>query len=127
MKNIVRYACILMAVIAAYCLIFESFIIFCRGLAGAGQFAISFVNHVGMLAVGIMGLKFRDDAEKQRLLTGISAMQTAFCLFAVFVRNTLWITLKSVGISEWLSIACSIVLLVYYIKGAVRSKKENLT
>ena len=127
MKNIIRYACILMAVIAAYCLIFESFILLCNGLAGAGLFAISFVNHVGMLAVGIMGLKFRDDAEKQRLLAGISAMQTAFCLFAVFVRNTLWITLKSVGISEWLSIACSIVLLVYYIKGAVRSKKENLT
>ena len=127
MKNIVRYACILMTIIAAYCLIFESFIIFCRSLAGAGQFAISFVNHVGMLAVGIMGLKFRDDAEKQRLLAGISAMQTVFCLFAVFVRNTLWITLKSVGISEWLSIACSIVLLVYYIKGAVRVKRENFT
>ena len=116
-----------MAVIATYCLIFESFIIFCRGLAGAGQFAISFVNHVGMLAVGIMGLKFRNDAEKQRLLAGVSGMQTVFCLFAVFVRNTLWITLKSVGISEWLSIACSIFLLVYYIKGAVRVKRENFT
>ena len=127
MKNIVRYACILMAVIAAYCLIFESFIIFARGLAGAGQFAISFVNHVGMLAVGIMGLKFRDDAEKQKLLACISVMQTVFCLFTVFVCNTLWITLKNIGISDWMSIACSIVLLVYYIKGAVRVKKENLT
>ena len=116
-----------MTVIAAYCLIFESFILLCNGLAGAGQFAISFVNHVGMLAVGIMGLKFRDDAEKQRLLAGISAMQTAFCLFAVFVRNTLWITLKTIAISEWLSIACSIFLLVYYIKGAVRVKRENFT
>ena len=127
MKNIVRYACMLMAVIATYCLIFESFILLCNGLAGPAKFTISFINHVVMLTVGIMGLKYRDDAEKQKMLAGISAMQTAFCLFAVFVRNTLWITLKSVGISEWLSIACSIFLLVYYIKGAVRSKKENLT
>lgn len=127
MKNIVRYACILMVVIAAYCLIFESFIIFCRGLAGPAQFTFSFINHVAMLITGIMGIKYRDDNEKQKILAGISGMQTAFCLLAVFICNSLWITLKTVGISEWLSIACSVVLLVYYIKGAVRVKKESIT
>ena len=127
MKNIIKYACILMIVIAGYSLIFETYIILRGGLAGPARFTFSFINHVAMLITGIMGIKYRDDAEKQKMLAGISGMQTVFCLFAVFFCNTLWITLKNIAISEWLSIACSIFLLVYYIKGAVRSKKENLT
>lgn len=127
MKNIVRYACMLMVAIAAYCLIFEGFIILGNGLAAPARFTFSFINHVGMLITGIMGLKYRDDDEKQKMLAGISGMQTVFCVLAVVVCNSLWITLKNVGINEWLSIACSVVLLVHYVNGAVRVKKENLT
>ncbi len=127
MKNIVRYACILMIVIAGYCLIFETYLILRGGLAGPAQFTFSFINHVAMLITGIMGLKYRDDNEKQKMLAGISGMQTIFCLLAVVICNSLWLTVKAIGIGDWLSITCSIVLLVYYIKGAVRVKKENMT
>ena len=116
-----------MIVIAGYSLIFETYIILRGGLAGPAQFTFSFINHVAMLITGIMGIKYRDDDEKQKMLAGISGMQTIFCLLTVVVCNLLWITLKSIGIGEWLSIACSIVLLVYYIKGAVRVKRENFT
>ena len=124
MKNIVRYACMLMVAIAAYCLIFEGFIILGNGLAAPARFTFSFINHVGMLITGIMGLKYRDDDEKQKTLAGISGLQTLFCLLAVFICNSLWITMKWIGISDLLSIVCSIALLVYYVKGAIRVKKE---
>ena len=127
MKNIIKYACILMIVIAGYSLIFETYIILRGGLAGPAQFTFSFINHVAMLITGIMGIKYRDDDEKQKTLAGISGMQTIFCLLTVVVCNSLWITLKSIGIGDLLSIACSVVLLVNYLKGAARVKKENLT
>ena len=116
-----------MTVIAGYSLIFETYLILRGGLAGPAMITISFINHVAMLITGIMGMKYRDDDEKQKMLAGISGMQTVFCVLAVVVCNSLWITLKNVGISEWLSIACSVVLLVHYVNGAVRVKKENLT
>ena len=126
MKNIIKYACILMTVIAGYNLIFETYLILRGGLAGPAMITISFINHVAMLITGIMGMKYRDDNEKQKMLAGISGMQTIFCLLAVFICNSLWLTVKAIGIGDWLSIACSIMLLVYYIKGAVKVKKENM-
>ncbi len=126
MKNIIKYACILMTVIAGYSLIFETYLILRGGLAGPAQFTFSFINHMAMLITGIMGMKYRDDDEKQKMLAGISGMQTIFCLLAVFICNSLWITLKAIGLADLLSIACSVILLAYYIKGASRVKKENM-
>lgn len=124
MKNIIKYVCIIMIVIAGYELLFETYVILRGGLSGPATFTISFINHVAMLVTGIMGLKNRDDDEKQKTLAGISGLQTLFCLLAVFICNSLWITMKWIGISDLLSIVCSIALLVYYVKGAVRVKKE---
>ena len=78
-----------------------------------------------MLIVGVLGLKIRDDDEKQKMLVGISGMQMIILLLAVFVGHSLWVTIKTIGIVDILSIATSVTLLVYYIKGAVRVKKEK--
>lgn len=125
MKNIIKYVCIIMIVIAGYELLFETYVVLRGGLSGPATFTISFINHVAMLVTGIMGLKNRDDDEKQKMLAGISGLQLILCLLAIFVgRYSIWIAIKTLGIGDWLSIVCSVILLVYYIKGAIRVKKE---
>ena len=127
MKNIIKYVCIIMIVIAGYELLFETYVILRGGLSSPATFTISFINHIAMLTVGVLGLKFRDEDERQKMLAGISGLQLMFCLLAIFVgRYSLWIAIKTLGIGDWLSIVCSVVLLVYYIKGAIRIKRRNL-
>ena len=126
MKNLIKYVCIAMIVIAAWRLPFEIYVIFRNGFSAPADFTIPFVNHILMLVAGILGLKFRDDDERQKMLAGISGLQTIFCLLSVFVdRYSILIAIKTLGIGDWLSIICSVGLLVYYIRGAIRVKKEK--
>ncbi len=127
MKNLIKYASIAMIVLGAYVLITRSFLLYgFRIFDSAPSIMFEFFNSVAMLIVGIMGLKFRDDGERQKMLAGISGMQTLFCLLSVFVgRYSMWIAIKTLGIGEWLSIICSVMLLVYYIRSAIRVKKEK--
>ncbi len=126
MKNLIKYVCIAMIVLAAFSGFFEGYLLLRASMGAPAQFTLSFINHVAMLIVGIMGLKFRDDGERQKMLAGISGMQTLFCLLSVFVgRYSMWIAIKTLGIGDWLSIICSVMLLVYYIRGAIRVKKEK--
>ncbi len=127
MKNLIKYASIAMIVIAALELPFEIYVVFRNGFSGPAQFTLSFINHVAMLIVGVMGLKFRDDDEKQKMLAGISGMQLILCLLAIFgdrVSISLWATLKNTDVIDWLSIICSVVLLVYYVQGMIKVKKK---
>ena len=125
MKKILKYVCIAMIVIAGYNLIFESFLVFSGGFAGPAGATIPFIAHATMLITGIIGLKHRDNPEKQKMLAGISGMQTLLCLLAIFISYSLWIVLKPIGIIDTLSVICSVVLLVYYIRGAVKLKREE--
>lgn len=125
MKNIIKYVCIAMIIISSYELIFDISTIVRVGLVGHYIFTLPFISHIAMLIVGVLGLKIRDDDEKQKMLAGISGMQMIILLLAVFVGNSLWVTIKTIGIVDILSIATSVTLLVYYIKGAVRVKKEK--
>ena len=83
------------------------------------------IYFIGMLVIGILGIKLGGDDEKQKMLAGISGMQMILCLLAVFVGNSLLATIKTIGIVDILSIAISATLLVYYIKGTVRVNKEQ--
>lgn len=126
MKNLIKYVCIAMILIAAWRLPFEIYVVFRNGFSAVADFTIPFINHVLMLVVGIMGLKFRDYDERQKMLAGISGMQLILCLLSVFVGHfSLRGVLKSLGIDDLLSIICSVILLVYYIRGSIRVKKEN--
>lgn len=126
MKNLIKYASIAMIVLASFSVLFEGYLLLRSSMGAPAQFTLSFINHVAMLIVGVMGLKFRDDGERQKMLAGISGMQTLFCLLSVFVgRYSIWIAIKTLGIGDWLSIICSVVLLAYYIRGAIRVKKEK--
>ena len=125
MKNIIKYICIAMIVISGWELIFDISTLVRVGFVDHYVFTLPFINHIAMLTVGVLGLKFRDEDERQKMLAGISGLQLMFCLLAIFVgRYSLWIALKTLGIGDWLSIVCSVILLVYYIKGAIRVKKE---
>ncbi len=126
MKNIIKYVCIAMIVISGWELISDISTIVRVGFVDHYVFTLPFINHIAMLTVGVLGLKFRDEDEKQKMLAGISGLQLILCLLAIFVgRYSIWIAIKTLGIGDWLSIACSVVLLVYYIKGAIRVKREN--
>jgi len=126
MKNLIKYLCIAMIVLAVFGGFFEGYLLLRSSMGAPAQFTISFVNHVLMLVAGIMGLKFRDDDERQKMLAGISGMQLIFCLLSVFVGHfSLRGVLKSLGIDDLLSIICSVILRVYYIRGAIRVKKEK--
>ena len=126
MKNLIKYVCIAMIVLAVFGGFFEGYLLLRSSMGAPAQFTISFVNHILMLVAGIMGLNFRDDDERQKMLAGISGMQTIFCLLSVFVdRYSIWIAIKTLGIGQWLSIIFSIFLLVYYIQGMIRVKKKR--
>ena len=126
MKNLIKYVCIAMIVLAVFGGFFEGYLLLRSSTGAPAQFTISFVNHILMLVAGIMGLKFRDDDERQKMLAGISGMQTIFCLLSVFVdRYSILIAIKTLGIGDWLSIICSVVLLVYYVQGMIRVKKKR--
>lgn len=126
MKNIIKYICIAMIVISGYELILDISTLVRVGFLDHYVFTLPLISHIAMFTVGVLGLKFRDEDEKQKMLAGISGLQLILCLLAIFVgRYSIWIAIKTLGIGDWLSIACSVVLLVYYIKGAIRVKKEN--
>ena len=126
MKNFIKYVCIAMIVLASISVLSECYLLFRSTLGAPAQLTLSFINHVAMLIVGIMGLKFREEDEKQKMLAGISGMQTMFCLLAMFVgRYSIWVAIKTLSISKWLTIICSVVLLAYYIRGAIRVKKGH--
>ena len=126
MKNLIKYVCIAMIVLAVFGGFFEGYLLLRSSMGAPAQFTISFVNHVLMLVAGIMGLKFRDDDERQKMLAGISGMQTILCLVSVFAdRYSILVAIKTLSIGKWLTIICSVVLLAYYIRGAIRVKKEN--
>lgn len=127
MKNIIKYVCIAMIVISGWELIFDISTLVRVGFVDHYVFTLPFINHIAMLTVGVLGLKFHDEDERQKMLAGISGLQLMFCLLAIFVgRYSLWIAIKTLGIGDWLSIVCSVILLVYYIKGAIRVKRRNL-
>ena len=127
MKNIIKYVCIAMIVISGWELISDISTIVRVGFVDHYVFTLPFINHMAMLTVGVLGLKFRDEDERQKMLAGISGLQLMFCLLAIFVgRYSLWIALKTLGIGDWLSIVCSVILLVYYIKGSIRVKRRNI-
>jgi len=126
MKNLIKYVCIAVIVLAVFGGFFEGYLLLRSSMGTPAQLTFSFVNHILMLVAGIMGLKFQDDDEKQKMLAGISGMQTTFCLLSVFVnRYSIWIAIKTLGIGDWLSIICSLVLLVYYIQGMIRVKEKR--
>jgi len=126
MKNFIKYVCIAMIVLASLSVLSECYLLFRSSLGAPAQLTLSFINHVLMLVVGIMGLKFRDDDERQKMLAGISGMQTILCLVSVFAdRYSILVAIKTLSIGKWLTIICSVVLLTYYIRGAIRVKKEN--
>ena len=126
MKNIIKYVCIAMIAISGYELFSDISTIVRVGFVDHYVFTLPFINHMAMLTVGVLGLKFHDEDERQKMLAGISGLQLMFCLLAIFVgRYSLWIALKTLGIGDWLSIVCSVILLVYYIKSAIRVKRRN--
>ncbi len=125
MRNLIKYVCIAMIVIAIFSLFVESYLLLSSITGAPASVTFSFINHLGMFIVGVLGLKFRNDNEKQKMLAGISGMQMILCLLAVYVCNTLWITLKMIGIGDILAITTSAILLIYYIKGAIKYKKEQ--
>jgi hypothetical protein len=115
-----------MIVISGYELILDISTLVRVGFLAHYVFTLPLISHIAMFTVGVLGLKFRDEDEKQKMLAGISGLQLILCLLAIFVgRYSIWIAIKTLGIGDWLSIACSVVLLVYYIKGAIRVKREN--
>ena len=127
MKNIIKYVCIAMIAISGYELFSDISTLVRVGFVDHYVFTLPFINHMAMLTVGVLGLKFHDEDERQKMLAGISGLQLMFCLLAIFVgRYSLWIALKTLGIGDWLSIVCSVILLVYYIKSAIRVKRRNL-
>ncbi|MBO5701082.1 MAG: hypothetical protein J6S71_01460 [Clostridia bacterium] len=125
MRTVIKYASIAMIVLSAWELFFDISTLVRAGFIAHYVFTLPFINHVGMLVIGILGIKLGGDDEKQKMLAGISGMQMILCLLAVFVGHSLWVTIKTIGIVDILSIAISATLLVYYIKGAVRVKKEQ--
>lgn len=90
MKNLIKYASIAMIVIAAWKLPFEIYVVFRNGFSGPGMFTVSFASHVFMIITGIMGLKFRDEGERQKMLAGISGMQLMLCQYLVTVFRFLY-------------------------------------
>jgi len=127
MKNIIKYVCIAIIAISGYELFSDISTLVRVGFVDHYVFTLPLISHVAMFTVGVLGLKFRDEDERQKMLAGISGMQLMFCLLAIFVgRYSLWIALKTLGIGDWLSIVCSVILLVYYIKSAIRVKRRNL-
>ena len=127
MKNIIKYVCIAMIAISGYELFTDISTLVRVGFVDHYVFTLPLINHMAMLTVGVLGLKFHDEDERQKMLAGISGLQLMFCLLAIFVgRYSLWIALKTLGIGDWLSIVCSVILLVYYIKSAIGVKRRNL-
>ena len=127
MKNIIKYVCIAMIAISGYELFSDISTLVRVGFVDHYVFTLPLISHVAMFTVGVLGLKFRDEDERQKMLAGISGMQLILCLLAIFVgRFSLWIALKTLGIGDWLSIVCSVIILVYYIKSAIRVKRRNL-
>ena len=116
-----------MLLISGYELLFEGYVIFKGGFSGPGSFTLSFVFHVIMIVNAIMGLKFREDQEKQKILAGISGMQTLFSLVSIVASHMflLSFTLETVSIDEWLGLGISVVLLVLYTISALKAKKER--
>ena len=126
MKNVIKYASIAMVILSAWELFSDISTLVRVGFIAHYVFTLPFINHIGMLVIGILGIKLGGDDEKQKMLAGISGMQTMFCLLAMFVgRYSIWVAIKTLSISKWLTFICSVVLLAYYIGGAIRVKKGN--
>ncbi|MBQ4140470.1 MAG: hypothetical protein IJD70_03940 [Clostridia bacterium] len=127
MKNIIKYVCIAMIAISGYELFTDISTLVRVGFVDHYVFTLPLISHIAMFTVGVLGLKFREEDERQKMLLGISGLQLILCLLAIFVgRYSLWIALKTLGIGDWLSIVCSVILLVYYIKSAIGVKRRNL-
>ncbi len=125
MKNVIKYASIAIIILSAWELFSDISTLVRVGFIAHYVFTLPFINHVGMLVIGILGIKLGGDDEKQKMLAGISGMQMILCLLAVFVGNSLLATIKTIGIVEILSIVTSVIILVCYIKEAVRVNKEQ--
>lgn len=126
MKNVIKYASIAMVILSAWELFSDISTLVRVGFIAHYVFTLPFINHIGMLVIGILGIKLGGDDEKQKMLAGISGMQTMFCLLAMFVgRYSIWVAIKTLSIGKWLTIICSLLLLAYYIRGAIRVKKGN--